>query len=1423
MIQVPRYIISLVALGLIISIQFFFPAYYFKILSSLIWFSNLVLMINLLVWVILYFSEESEDKIDEPGFSWNRVLLYSKLTVGLSLTLTALLFCLNYLLDKFSDYQYLTFKMFVPFALLFVIGRFILREPVVKELTDKIITKSTPFVQKWLTIADAKFKIFWKWALGKKWLIGGGAIALVLLFTLPSLLRPKPPEPQKIVLNFPNNDSILKQRNYDQRIPIYIKSIDSLNREVYLNVVQESGDSLMLGFVGSGSHYEDTIDSKRIIKGDNKVELLVHAAQCLDSIYDLKIQLFDADTLASNKNRLLDEKNIKLHINHGEPMVEFQLDQVEEFSLARYYTLMNKGSVISDFSLELDPELADKVMITPRFKNYKLEENDHIQFTLQPRLHVGFDSIEGTLYARSGSSPKLKSLDLKFKAPEGKTLFLAVSDCGSNSTTRVCECTNQGRTRVGVATPPENDGPYIPPDRGEGGRPGTVHPPITWPPPPDNDSQPPDEDPDEPEEPEILPPVDIFTPYDPEYVDKEQILSDLNALKVNLEAARDEFDDEGIRSRIDEGLDRIEMIEEYVNEVEGKYPPKEVVDKVNEDKPKVHDIFEEVVGHQSNNRARGNHNAGRPNPVVNESINMRFNNEVGSINNAGAPTIFNTPEHSHFAWHEPPRYENAKQRVYYSRHNSKGPVEIRQIEMNKPEEAGRWPFVIQGQKDNIFYVWQGGTDVKNSDVLFKRSTDNGKTWSDTKNLTNHGEGVFAPRLAYENGNLYAYWIDKKDSTNVHVSLSKNNGETFGRPVHISRIYKPDGVLKMVTSNDQAYFLYEDKYTDQKIYVVCHKVALSAIETGRILDVGSNKRRISEGSQPAGMIDKNNKMHIAYVIQNDLGKYVVRHNSFDVLRLMTITSNEVSSHTINGDQDYYLSPSLVADDNDLTVFYHVGERHHREYIDHLQTKKLNLNTLQWAKNVHRLPSFSTNSEKLYLSVQFDLPWSRSVYDEHDVKILLNGWKVAHLENTIPEGKMLFPVPSYILNYDGDRMNEVTLETQHFNPAAYLAASEIKLISDLSFVEQLVYATSQKEADDLLYSRKEFNHVQPDLGFYSTAKTESVEGLKDGDTLYLNLDLWNLGQGKSTESRIDIYGVGFKVKPDQVTDGNLYKQIKIGTIKPFQKLTKRIPVTYWSGMEKVIVKVTSKEKDFDTSNNYFTAALVNPDDKLYVPPTSSSLLRVAVFDAPGILAENMSFELVDTNYPYTVYQSQSNPSFWREAPSTYNLFIKSTDNSNIEQTISGIPITANFDIYDNPIQSTNVSLDIQLKNQDRLVDELEGTNTGSVITFDLDGELLFALNESDINEFAEDKLRKVIYLMSSYPNSTLLVEGHTDTQGNFQDNMTLSRRRAETVARWLITNGGFVSTRITIRGLGSTVPVDPSNTQEAHAKNRRVSFV
>lgn len=93
---------------------------------------------------------------------------------------------------------------------------------------------------------------------------------------------------------------------------------------------------------------------------------------------------------------------------------------------------------------------------------------------------------------------------------------------------------------------------------------------------------------------------------------------------------------------------------------------------------------------------------------------------------------------------------------------------------------------------------------------------------------------------------------------------------------------------------------------------------------------------------------------------------------------------------------------------------------------------------------------------------------------------------------------------------------------------------------------------------------------------------------------------------------------------------------------------------------------------------------------------------------------------------------------------------------------------------------------------------------------------------INEAAASKIEKLVNEISVFPNSHILIEGHTDnipTGKLHSDNRNLSLRRAKTIANLLISKG-IPRERISVNGYGDTRPIDTNSTEEGRARNRRV---
>ena len=80
-----------------------------------------------------------------------------------------------------------------------------------------------------------------------------------------------------------------------------------------------------------------------------------------------------------------------------------------------------------------------------------------------------------------------------------------------------------------------------------------------------------------------------------------------------------------------------------------------------------------------------------------------------------------------------------------------------------------------------------------------------------------------------------------------------------------------------------------------------------------------------------------------------------------------------------------------------------------------------------------------------------------------------------------------------------------------------------------------------------------------------------------------------------------------------------------------------------------------------------------------------------------------------------------------------------------------------------------------------------------------ETLHDFNKDKIKPIYYPSLNKLVGLIKSYPNSTLLIIGHTDSKGSTTYNQQLSKKRAQSVAKYFIEKG-IESSQITVKNKG-----------------------
>ncbi|MFT5784162.1 MAG: outer membrane protein OmpA-like peptidoglycan-associated protein, partial [Candidatus Krumholzibacteriia bacterium] len=122
------------------------------------------------------------------------------------------------------------------------------------------------------------------------------------------------------------------------------------------------------------------------------------------------------------------------------------------------------------------------------------------------------------------------------------------------------------------------------------------------------------------------------------------------------------------------------------------------------------------------------------------------------------------------------------------------------------------------------------------------------------------------------------------------------------------------------------------------------------------------------------------------------------------------------------------------------------------------------------------------------------------------------------------------------------------------------------------------------------------------------------------------------------------------------------------------------------------------------------------------------------------------------------------------------------------------------------------------------DLEGatvTRVGEGIKITFDSGILFEIAESNLHNNAETNLSNLAEILNKYDDTEILIEGHTDSTGGDDYNMTLSRNRAQAVAVFL-ERAQVMPTRFTIMGYGEGQPAATNDTAAGRASNRRVEL-
>jgi outer membrane protein OmpA-like peptidoglycan-associated protein len=132
-----------------------------------------------------------------------------------------------------------------------------------------------------------------------------------------------------------------------------------------------------------------------------------------------------------------------------------------------------------------------------------------------------------------------------------------------------------------------------------------------------------------------------------------------------------------------------------------------------------------------------------------------------------------------------------------------------------------------------------------------------------------------------------------------------------------------------------------------------------------------------------------------------------------------------------------------------------------------------------------------------------------------------------------------------------------------------------------------------------------------------------------------------------------------------------------------------------------------------------------------------------------------------------------------------------------------------------------MDQQAKELQQNIPGATVSRVGEGIAVTFASGLLYDFDSDVVRAEAAVNLRNLAASLNKYPNTDLLIVGHTDAVGTSAYNQALSQRRATSAANFLTTQG-VASTRLQSVGRGETEPIAGNDTEAGRQLNRRVEI-
>jgi hypothetical protein len=149
--------------------------------------------------------------------------------------------------------------------------------------------------------------------------------------------------------------------------------------------------------------------------------------------------------------------------------------------------------------------------------------------------------------------------------------------------------------------------------------------------------------------------------------------------------------------------------------------------------------------------------------------------------------------------------------ILYKRSNDNG-MSFTSIQNLSNNTGNSTAAQIASYLDNVYVAWEDAT-TENGDIYFKKSMDNGTSFGNIENLSNNTSFSDSFHIAVSGSNIYVVWTDNATGNgDIYFKKSMDNGTSFGNIENLSNDNGKSHGGRIVVSGNNVYVVWNDEST-----------------------------------------------------------------------------------------------------------------------------------------------------------------------------------------------------------------------------------------------------------------------------------------------------------------------------------------------------------------------------------------------------------------------------------------------------------------------------------------------------------------------------------------------------------------------------------------------------------------------------------